>query len=141
MQKRCNWSTQHKQLGSSSNFHEKVRKIFCEDPFFGNLLCFQEVSVQTLVPTYPNNTHKVDWYIDELGVVVELHGKQHYTETNFGNIPKAEATTAFHRSKARDNAKKDALEEAGFEYRAISYQLEKDLNGEMLKRIILYGET
>ena len=53
--------------------------------------CFQEVPVAALVPSYVYNNHKVDWYIDELGIILEIHGKQHYEMANFGNDPYIDA--------------------------------------------------
>lgn len=96
--------------------------------------------MSALVNTYQNNRHCVDWYIDELGMVVELHGRQHYALANYGNIPYEKAVKEFHNIRYRDNEKKLALLNAGYEYREISYKLKTKLNSEVLKNILLYEE-
>ena len=96
--------------------------------------------VSALVPSYRSNRQCVDWYIDELGTVLELHGKQHYEMANFGNIAYEKAKKNFHNIQYRDNSKKQALLEEGIEYREISYKLKSKLNAELLKQIIFYGD-
>jgi hypothetical protein len=116
-----------------------VRKIFCEDPFWKSLKCFQEVPVKALVPGYQPN-HFVDWYIDELGTILELHGAQHYQIANFGGASYESAQSNFHDIRYRDNLKKTALVGAGFEYREIGYKLAKKLNSGVLRKILLNGD-
>ena len=91
--------------------------------------------VASLTEDY-NRNHYVDWFIDELGVVIELHGKQHYGISNFGNIAYSEAVKAYNNIRYRDNLKKEALTKAGFEYREISYKLKGKITPIMLKQII-----
>ena len=134
--KRTKWKNQYEVIESSSKFHERIRKIFCEDNFFKGLRCFQEVPVKALVSSYGPN-HFVDWYIDELGVVLELHGQQHYKLTNYGNIPYQKAKKNFSNIQYRDNKKKLALKNAGYEYREISYKLQNKLTASKIKDIIL----
>lgn len=136
--KRSKWKNQYQQIESASKFHESVRQIFCTDSFFKSLKCFQEVPVKALVPSYGPN-HYVDWFVDELGVVVELHGAHHYKVTNFGNVPYHKAVSDFNDIKYRDNAKKTALLDAGFDYREISYKYYNKLNPSLLKNILIYG--
>ena len=140
MQKRSNWKNQFKKIDSSSNFHENIRKILTEDPFFKNLSCYQEVPLSSLIENYENNTHCVDWYIDELATVIELHGEQHYQITNFGNTSWEKARKNFHNIRYRDNMKKTALLDAGYEYKEIDYKLKDKLTGKLLKEIILTEE-
>ena len=138
--KRSKWKNQFQQIGSSSKFHETVRKIFTDDSFFKNLSCYQEVPVSALAPGYSNNSHCVDWYIDELCIVLELHGQQHYKLTNYGNIPYQKAKKDFNNIQYRDNKKKLALTNAGYEYREISYKLQNKLTASKIKDIILSNE-
>lgn len=140
MQKKIKLIDKYKKIESSSNFHEKIRGILIEDSFFKNLKCYQEVPVKHLVPSYPFSNHHFDWYIEELRTVVELHGKQHYTRSNFGNKPYLESVKDFNNIKYRDNLKKTAVLDNDFEYREISYKLEKKLDATLLKNIILYSE-
>ena len=133
--KRSSWKTQFQQIENSSQFHEAVRKIFVTDKFFKNLHCFQEVPIKSLAPMYKYN-HYADWYIDELGVVLELHGKQHYSMSNFGNKPYEDAVKDFHNIRYRDNLKREAVIKAGYEYREISFKLKAKLTAEKIKQII-----
>ena len=60
---------------------------------------------------------------------------------NFGNLPYMEALVQHNNIKYRDNMKKTALINAGYEYREISYKTTKKLNAELIKKIILSPET
>ena len=102
--------------------------------------CFQEVPVAALVPSYVYNNHKVDWYIDELGIILEIHGKQHYEMANFGNDPYIDALKKHNNIKYRDNLKKTALTDAGYEYREINYKIAKKITAQSLKEIIFREE-
>jgi hypothetical protein len=96
--------------------------------------------MSALVEKYKYPSHKVDWYIDELGTVIEIHGRQHYQITNFGNIPYLDAYRGFNNIRYRDNMKKTALIEAGFEYREIHYKQMKQMTPELIKEIVLNGD-
>lgn len=134
-QRKSNWTNQFKKI-HSSKFHEKIREIFVNDPFFKNLSCYQEVQVSSLVPSYSSNMHCVDWYVEELGLIIELHGEQHYKPTNYGNASFDETKKNFNNIKYRDNLKKTALLEAGYEYIEIPYKFYKKIDSEFLKKII-----
>ena len=137
--KRTKWKNQYEIIEGNSKFHESVRNIFVSDTFFSKLQCFQEVPIKELVPNYHKN-HYLDWFIDELGVILELHGEQHYRIVNFGNHSYGEAKENFHNIRYRDNLKKTALIQAGYQYREISYKDKIKINAEYLKRILIYGE-
>lgn len=137
LDKRSKWKTQFHEIESSSNFHLVLRKIFTTDPFFKNLKCFQEVSVSSLVESYPNNFDAVDWYIDELNLIIELHGVQHYKMQSFGSKDSyANQVKAFNNIKYRDNRKKHALLTAGYLFLEISYKHANKLNSEYIKQKI-----
>lgn len=121
MQPKSKWNNQYKEL-HSSKFHETLRQIFITDPFFSKLSCYQEVPVSALVFNYPSNQHCVDWYIEEFRLIIELHGEQHYKRTNFNNTSYEESVKAFNNIKFRDNLKKTALINAGYEYLEIPYR-------------------
>lgn len=131
------WTNQFKQLPNQSNFHEQVRTIFAEDPFFKLLQCYQEVPVCDLIPNYKSNMHRYDFYIEELNVVVELHGQQHYKLTDRGNIGYDRAKIEFEKSKERDTSKKNAALSSNIKYVAISYKYYNKLNPKLLKTLIL----
>lgn len=137
MQKKYNLIDKYKQIGSSSNFHEKIRSILIEDPFFKNLKCYQEVPVAYLCSSYRYNNHHIDWYIEELRTVIELHGKQHYERVNFGNKPYMESVMDFNNIRHRDNVKKTAIIENDYEYIEISYRLANKINAKIFKNIVL----
>ena len=132
--KRSQWVNQYTLIDSASAFHNKVRDIFITDTFFKGLNCFQEVLVSALVPGYLNNYDAVDWYIDELNTVIELHGVQHYKMQSFGSQDSYfNQVKAFNNIKYRDNRKKYALINSGFTYIEISYKEITKLNPEYLK--------
>jgi hypothetical protein len=134
---RSKWKNQFHIIEGNSNFHEEVRKILSTDPFFSKLRCFQEVPVQDICPKYSNKSHRFDWYIEELGIVLELHGRQHYQFSNRGNIQYEQAQRDFYKGRARDGEKQVAAEEAGHTYRVISYKEYGKLTADRLKKLIL----
>lgn len=131
------WKNQYVEVPDQSNFHERVREILCRDEFFRSFSCYQEVPVEDLVPGY-GSLHRVDWYIEELGIVIELMGTQHDHPTQFGGGRSFETVQAdFHRQRQRDLTKQHALEEAGYQYRAIPYRETGRLDAARLKALLL----
>ena len=133
---RSKWITKYQQIETSSKFHEDIRTILIQDDYWGRFSCYQEVPVSSIVETYPNNRHCVDWFIDELGCILELHGQQHYNLVNFGNTSYGKAKKDFNNIKYRDNMKKTALEDAGYLYIEIPYKLANKLDAKLLKKLI-----
>lgn len=132
--KRTKWKNQYHLIEGASNFHNKVREIFISDSFFKNFNCFQEVPVVSLVETYPSRYDAVDWYIDELNTVIELHGVQHYKMQSFGSTDSyINQVKAFNNIKYRDNRKKYALINAGYFFLELSYKEANKLTSEYLK--------
>lgn len=130
------WKNQFFHYESASDFHNKVREIFCTDAYFKQIQCYQEVLVSSLVETYPNNLDAVDWYIETLNLVIELHGEQHYKPTSFGNESAIQKRINFNNIKYRDNKKKTALLDSGYNYIEIPYNLKYKLDAEFLKTLI-----
>lgn len=137
---KSSWKTKYFMVESASNFHNRVRDILCTDSFFKNLRAYQEVLMRDLVPDYHSHLEAVDWYIEDLNLILELHGRQHYQMTNFGDIGYDHAMRNFHRQQSRDSNKKFTLEEAGYRYIEISYKLYSQLDAELLKDILLGRE-
>lgn len=135
--KRSQWKNQFTTIESASKLHNHIRHIFANDSFFRRMNCFQEVPVSALVPSYFNNSHRVDWFVDELMAVVEVHGRQHYKMQNFGNKPYMEALKDFNNGRYRDNIKKTALLDADYVYVEIPFNLVKKMDGPSLKDLIL----
>lgn len=131
------WVNQFKEIESASKFHNHVREIFTTEAPFKNFRCYQEINVRDLVPDYSYNNHHFDWYIEELNTVLELHGKQHYQVTNYGNIGYDTAVKEFYRQRYRDNAKQQAAISAGYSYCEVPYTYEKKLNGKLLMQLLL----
>ena len=137
--KRHQWANQFKQLPNQSNFHEKVRDLFKTDPFFSKLNCYQEVNVAELILNYPHHNHHFDWYVEELAMIIELHGQQHYSIVNYGNVGYDEAQRNLYKIQDRDNTKKTAAVQAGFEYVEIPYTAYAKLDSKSLNQW-LFGE-
>lgn len=134
---RSKWKNQYYLYDSASKFHNSVREIFINDPFFKQLKCFQEVPVKDLVNTYPNNFDAVDWYIDELNTIIELHGVQHYKIQSFGSSDSVyNQRKNFYNIRYRDNRKKHALLEAGFFYFEIPYTEKNKLSPDYFKQLL-----
>ena len=136
--KRSGWVDQFYLYPNASKFHNAVRQIFCCDKYFKSLKCYQEVPVKSLVKDYPNNYDSIDWFVDELNTIIELHGKQHYEQVIFGHKPYLEAKKDFHNIQYRDNRKKQFLITAGYNYLEISYKEAKVLSAEYIKTKIFY---
>lgn len=94
--------------------------------------------MKDLVESYPNRYDAIDWFVDELNTVLELHGIQHYKMQSFGSQDSFfNQKKAFNNIKYRDNRKKTFLSEAGYNYIALSYKDVSKLSSEYLKSIIL----
>lgn len=137
---RSRWTNQFKALGNQSKFHEKVRAILQGDQLLRGFNCYQEVPVKDLCEGYPDN-HYYDWYIEELGTVVELHGQQHYRVVNRGNVSYAQAQKDFKGIQSRDKQKKTAALAAGLKYVEISYKEYPKLDAARLKELLFEVTT
>jgi len=135
------WKTQFQTVPSRSKFHESVQEIFCTDRFFKGFRCYQEVSVADIVEDFGDRRMKYDWYIEDLGVVLELHGAQHYKCVTFGKVSYETAQQQFANIKHRDALKKQAAISAGYTYVEVPYKLAKKLTPELLKTLILGGDN
>lgn len=132
---RSRWTNQYKALGNQSKFHEKVRALLQTDEILRSFSCYQEVPVKDLCQDYPD-THWFDWYIEELGTVVELHGQQHYKVVNRGNVSYEQAQRDFEGIQSRDVQKKKAAIAAGLKYVEISYKEYPKLDAARLRELL-----
>ena len=137
---KCRWATQFEIIEGASAFHKRVGHILATDPLFRNTKCFQEVPVPDLLPDYPDR-HRIDWWLEDYGIAVELHGAQHYKVVNFGNVSVRKAESDFNAILYRDNLKKTALLEAGFQYREIHYRYAKKLTPELFRQLVFGDES
>ena len=134
------WKNQFFHYESASEFNNNLRDIFTNDSYFKQIQCFQEVPVNNLIESYDSHLEAVDWYIESLNVVIELHGEQHYKMTSFGDTSYAQKKINFNNIKYRDNKKKTALIDAGFNFIEISYKDKNKMNSEFIKNLIFnYG--
>jgi hypothetical protein len=131
--KRSTWFDQYHLYPHASKFHNTLRTFFTTDPYFKKLKCYQEVPLKALVESYPNSFDAVDWFIDELNTVIELHGKQHYEKVMFGKKSFYEAEQDFKNIQFRDNRKKTYLLEANYNFVEISYKEAKLLTPQYIK--------
>lgn len=136
--KRSAWKDQYYHYPNASKFHNALRELFRTDDYFKNLKCYQEVPVSALVTSYPNNYDAVDWFVDELNTVIELHGKQHYEQVMFGYKAYDLAKKDFHNIQYRDNRKRTFLIDAGYNYVEISYKEAKKITSDFIKNKIFY---
>lgn len=115
------YKNQYTQLPNTSKFHEEFRQLAITEPKLKHLQCYQEVAVQDLVPMYEYKNHHFDWFIKELDLIVELHGKQHYKLTNYGNISADDMLVNFRNLQFRDGLKALAAKTLNYGYVAIPY--------------------
>lgn len=96
---------------------------------------FQEYPVSRVNPSYRDNSHKFDWVILNLRVVIECHGIQHYSVQTFG-MSTEDAIDSFRAQQRRDKSKKQAALDAGWKYIEIPYKLEKSLSEATILKMI-----
>lgn len=135
MSNRTRWRNQYWYSENASKFHEAFRQFLINNSTFRNLSCYQEVNVKDLIPDYPYTNHHYDWYIKELGWIIELHGRQHYDLVNYGGIGMDSLIVQFNRQRYRDSEKAIAALDNGFHYIAIPYTQEKDLSFELMMQL------
>jgi hypothetical protein len=100
----ANASKRHKEVGSLLSDPEGP---------FANYKIFQEVSVKEINPDHPDFRSKVDWYIQDLRVAIEVQGEQHYDPVDFGGEGREKATLRFVKGQLRDVTKAMALAQVG----------------------------
>lgn len=110
----------------ASKRHKKVGELLDSIPLTANMQKKEEVSVKELVPSFPGGRKKIDWYVKELKLVIEVHGRQHYEPVAFGN--RGDAKFQYGKQVRHDIDKQNALLGAGYLYLEIPYwiKLTKD---------------
>lgn len=127
------WKSQFVTIPGQSSLHEMVREIFCTDPFFKYLNCWQEVYVKDLIPDYLNSKHRYDFYIENLNIILELQGIQHYRPQGFSNISYDQKIINFELIQKTDKQKRIAAINNDFIYKEISYKDQNLLTAPFLK--------
>ena len=105
---------------NASKLHKAVGGLLRNHPTFKHKPSFQEYPVNKVNPKYPNGSHKFDWVIPQLKLVIECHGIQHYECQTFG-ADVVDAIDSFVEIKRRDEQKKEAALNAGWLYVVIAY--------------------
>jgi len=121
---------------NASKLHRHVGELLDSCKMFENFEIRQEYRVHLVNPEFESNREKFDWVVLGMNVIIECHGKQHYTPTRFGG-PKDEQKKLrdFKALKARDEAKQTAAEKAGWAYVVVSYKEDEITEEELLDRI------
>lgn len=130
LRRRNKWKDKFFEKPDASKMHTKVQEILKEGTF-KNLSCFQEVPVNELVENVKDILW-VDWFIEPLNLVIELHGIQHYKATSFSREGKLKRDMNFIAGKQRDMNKKSLLEDAGYTFIEIPYTDESKLSEEYI---------
>lgn len=89
-----------------------------------------EVVVKNLIPSYGDGRHKIDWYIQDLRIAIEIMGEQHRKPVKFGGISNDLARFRMVGIKNRDSQKMYALISNGYGYTEIWY--DENLTEELL---------
>lgn len=107
---------------NSSKLHKKIGDLLRKKGgYFSTYKIYQEYPVNKINPGYSNSSHKFDWVVLDLYLVIECHGKQHYYPVSFGGIDQEQAIDNLASQKYRDNQKMDAAVNVGFTYIVIPF--------------------
>jgi hypothetical protein len=108
--------TQKKRLRNRDNYasnasskHLEVGELLSSG-IFKNMIVYQECSVSYINPECLNNKLKVDWYIRNLNIAIEIHGAHHYKPTTYGGMALDEAAKKFRHQVKKDLVKISYLE-------------------------------
>lgn len=133
MLKKSKWKSKYFLYEEASHFHKKIRDILLNGKFKG-ISAYQEVPLEDLIDE-PTKL-KVDWFLDSLNICIELHGKQHYEQVNFGYKEAIKSELDFIASKNRDSYKRSKLEEHGYMFLEISFDCINKLNEDYFYNLI-----
>jgi len=128
-----------KYAKNASKLHRAMGDCLVSSEVFSHYRIEQEVSVRVILPTYPFGSHKFDYAIFGINVVIECHGKQHYDVQTFGQ-EMAQAVQGFKNQRKRDQAKKDAALTAGFVYIEVPYTALKKIDEDLIWGLYLEGQ-
>lgn len=126
---------------SASKLHQKVGHILRTTYAFKHHKVYQEYPVKKINEEYPDASHKFDWVIEDLKVVIECHGRQHTECVAFGKEDLSVTIERFRAQRERDKAKKQAAIDAGYTYIIIDWTEEKEINGTILLAKIYGSRT
>jgi len=108
---------------SASKLHKKIGDILLwPGGLFATYKVYQEYPVNRININYNDASHKFDWVVLDLRLVIEAHGAQHFKPVDFGGQGKDKTIDNWHNMKYRDHKKEQAAIEAGYTYIIISYE-------------------
>lgn len=119
----------HEYRKTASKQHRQVGEILrTESPWTG-YQSFQEYPVNRINTDFESGRERFDWYVKELRLVIEVHGRQHYECVAFGSEDPTETIRKFREQQGRDERKRLAALEAGVTYIVVRYdeQVTSDL--------------
>jgi hypothetical protein len=108
---------------NASKLHREIGEAL-RDPLgpFARYKIYQEYPVWKVLPSYWPKSHRFDWVILDLKIVIEGMGMQHVKEVRFANNQTIEEIQdTFSAIKYRDNEKMTAAVQAGFTYLEVPY--------------------
>jgi len=115
----------------ASKLHMAVGNCLRTSVAFKHHEIYQEYPVNRVNTSYKDSSHHFDWVIPKLRIVIECHGRQHYTPVAFdGNYDNA--VDQFQALKGRDAAKKEAALDAGYCYVEIPYSKLRKINEQLI---------
>ena len=117
---------------NTSALHKAVGEVLRSSTLFSGHQIYQEYPVVRINTNYSDSSHHFDWAIPGLFLVIECHGKQHYSPVDFSGKAEDGGIGALQDTRRRDNQKKNAAIEAGFTYIEIPYTAEKLLTEEYI---------
>jgi len=120
---------------NASKLHRKVLELLTSCSLFNGYEIRQEYNVSRVNPSFKSNREKFDIVILGLQVIIEVHGRQHFSPVCFGGIDKEQALVNYLKQQDQDAAKQEAAESAGWAYLYVKYD-EKDITiGKLQTRI------
>lgn len=108
---------------NASKHHKLVGEILKTKEPFKHYKIYQEYPVNKINPEFKSGREKFDWVVLDLKIVIECHGRQHYEFVELFHHD----YKGFIEQQERDFQKKKAVEEVGFTYIEIRYDIDPTL--------------
>lgn len=98
----------------ASRRHRLIGDILSHS-IFRRMTVLQEYPITNLIKGYANHRHRVDWYIRDLNLIIEIQGEQHESPVYWGEgEEEGEATRRFKKQVISDVDRLLALRAAGY---------------------------
>jgi len=107
---------------NASALHQAIGDVLLSSgSLFALYKVYQEYPVCRINPSYSDASHRFDWVVLDLHLVIEGHGAQHYHPVDFGGEGNLKAIDRYHDACYRDRKKEEAAVQAGYTYLAIPW--------------------